>query len=171
MTKMRTLGLMALLALSGAVYAEPFHVKVIKQCMANKETVNEAHLARIKNIESNGNPRAQSKVGARGLYQIMPATWAEETRKMYGQELPFDLAFNPNINREVAIHYMDKTINPYLARHLKGWDNLSSEKKQDLIAAGYNGGMGMVVRDKGDFSKMPKETRDYVEKNRRLRGN
>lgn len=130
--------------------------------------ISEDYIEDIITIESAGNPRAKSRVGARGLMQIMPATWEEETRKLYGKPLDFDLTFNPKINREVGIHYLN-TIESYLSKRVDNWNKLSVDKKQELIAAAYNGGMGRVVRYNGDIRKMPLESRRYVEKIRKLK--
>lgn len=130
--------------------------------------LSRSYINAIIRIESAGNPRAESHVGARGLMQIMPETWKEESRKLYGEPLDFEKAFDPEINRKVGEFYLN-TIRNYLSKRIKGWENLDVSDKQDLIAAAYNGGMGRVVRNMGDISKMPSETRNYVEKFDRLR--
>ena len=56
-------------------------------------------MSAIETIESNGNPNAiNSYSGARGLYQFMPGTWAQETRR-FGLD-PSD--WSPENQRRVA---------------------------------------------------------------------
>ncbi len=121
----------------------------------------------IIQIESAGNPKATSNVGARGLMQIMPLTWKEETRKLYGKSLDFSEAYNPEKNKEVGIFYLG-TIEKYLSGRINNWDSLSKEDKQSLIAAAYNGGMGRLVRLNGNIEQMPEESRNYVNKLERI---
>ncbi len=130
--------------------------------------VNKNYVENVIFIESSGNPRAKNKVGARGLMQIMPETWAAETKEIYGKPLDFNSAFNADINREVGVHYLKK-IEKYLSANMKNWIDLSVERKQELIVAGYNCGMGTVYKKKGDINLLPRETRNYIEKLRKLR--
>lgn len=120
-------------------------------------------------IESSGNPKAISKSGARGLLQIMPETWKEITREIYGRQIPFSHAFDPHTNKTVAIAYLEK-IEDMLSKNIPYWNDLSLDEKQDRIAAGYNGGPNRLIRNKGNIGKMPKETRNYVQKLRDIRG-
>ena len=110
-----------------------------------------------------------SNVGARGQYQFMPDTWTQETKKLYGKSLPFKMADNKYIAREVAENYYKNTIEKYLSQNLKGYDDFPIDKKQELLIASYNGGIGHVVRKKGIFDEMFKETRNHVRKFRDLR--
>jgi soluble lytic murein transglycosylase-like protein len=105
--------------------------------------------------ESKDNSKAVSRKGARGLMQIMPDTWKDMT------SLPFDAAFESETNVEVGIRYFHQ-INSYLSDRISGWENLPEQEKLMLMAAAYNGGMGRLVRAKGNINAMPKETREYV---------
>jgi len=134
----------------------------------NLEPVNERYVEQIIRIESSGRANAVSSRGARGLMQIMPDTWREETRRLYGSELDFDRAFDPQTNRQVGTNYL-RVVERYLSARIGGWDTMSVEERQDLIAAAYNGGMGRLVRNSGDISRMPSETRGYVDRLRNLR--
>ncbi len=142
--------------------------KVVKVEVINNYPITSDFVEDIIKIESNGNPKATSRVGARGLMQIMPTTWAEETKRLYGKELGFDKAFDPVINRKVGEAYLE-VIRRYLSSRIDDWDSFSVEKKQELIGAAYNGGMGRLVRNDGEISGMPPETKNYVERLRKLR--
>ena len=134
------------------------------------DIITPEYISSIIQIESSGNARAVSHSGARGLMQIMPETWQDESRKLYGKELDLNLAFDPEINKKVGTFYME-TISNYLSNRIDGWQNLSIAEKQNLVAAAYSGGMGRLARNNGDISKMPEETKNYVEKLEKLMRN
>src|SRR5690242_8635944 len=95
--------------------------------------------------ESGGDPSAVSPKGARGLFQIMPAT-----AKDYGVDDPSKLD-DPTINRRVRDQHMTKMLNRY-----------NGDKR--LALAAYNWGPEHIDKVGGDETKWPKETRDYVTK-------
>lgn len=89
-------------------------------------------------VESSGNPRAVSPKGARGLYQIMPAT-----ARQYGVD-PKDL-FDPKIGRHTAGRILTDLMTRYQGNAHK-------------TLAAYNAGPGRV--DSG--RQLPQETRSYL---------
>lgn len=105
--------------------------------------------------ESNGDPKAISRVGALGLAQIMPATAKDVTKKPHFNS---ERLFDPEINLEIAARYI-KTI--------EGWiDNIypavDHDSKIDLIASAYNAGWSRVKRANGVPDIL--ETRNYVQR-------
>lgn len=96
--------------------------------------------------------------------QFMEATWKEKAK------LPFEEAFNPETNIEMGIKYMH-WIADQLEKNIPDWEKLPKERRLSLIAASYNGGVGRLTRNEFDISKMPKETREYVEKVRKAMSN
>ncbi len=123
--------------------------------------ITQEFIAALIKRESRGNPKAVSDKGAAGIMQIMPETWAEQTRKLYGRELPFSQAYNPQVNKEVGTNYL-REIHETLATNLPGYPQKPVHEKQALIAASYNGGQTRLLRKGGDISRMPRETREYV---------
>lgn len=155
-------------------YTEKFLNRDINQKEELKEKnfnsiIDDSYISYIIEIESNWNPKAESHVGARGLMQIMPATWEQETKKIYGKSLDFEKAFDPKINVEVGRFYLEETLQNYLSQRISNWENLSVLEKQNFIAAAYNGGKSRFIRNGGLIGEMPKETINYIQKLDQLR--
>ena len=119
--------------------------------------------------ESLLNPMAVSHAGAQGLAQIMPGTWAEQTRIMGINASPF----NPRANVHVGAAYM--------RRMLRVWK--AERPADDRLRWGqgaYNCGAGCILRaqKKANHSTLwvdvapfvPHETREYVARIERWHG-
>ncbi len=91
-------------------------------------------LATVMQIESCGDPNAQSYAGATGLFQVMPFHFIE------GED-----PFNPDINAIRSLDYL-----------LKALDVAGGDVGQAL--AGYNGGISVI----GNESYWVSETQRYV---------
>ena len=106
--------------------------------MANRYGVSEVLVAAIIAVESEYNPRAVSRKGARGLMQLMPAT---------ASSLSVDDPFDPRANIEAGVRH--------LRRLLVRFDN-----NLPLVLAAYNAGEQTVLRYRG----VPpyRETRQYI---------
>ena len=102
----------------------------------------------VAHAESNFNPRALSRAGARGVMQIMPAT----ARGEYG--IRPDLLWNPRVNIRVGLHFLKRLLDRYHGR-------------VDLALSYYNG--GAAVGDLPHARVIP-ATRGYVDRVRFLRG-
>ena len=120
-----------------------------------KENGVPPELVWLAEVESSFNPKAKSPVGARGLYQFMPAT-AEE----YGLSTrPLDQRLNPTKSADAASRYLKK-----LYHRFDSWP---------LAIAAYNAGGGRVNKTlrqhQGNTfndiaAHLPRETRMYVPK-------
>lgn len=110
---------------------------------ATKERLEPALLRAVIRVESNFNHKATSRVGAKGLMQIMPLT-AEEL----GNKKALDHR-NPRANILAGSNYLRRMI-----------DEFRGDLKKAIAA--YNAGPNAVKRHKG----IPpyKETRNYVVK-------
>ena len=91
--------------------------------------------ATVMQIESCGDPRAQSPVGAAGLFQVMPGHFPS------GED-----RFDPATNARRGLDYLRRGL------ILAGGD-------VRLALAGYNGGHSQIGRPEGQW---PAETRRYV---------
>ena len=109
----------------------------------------EVDLSIIQQIESSGNPKAVSRVGAIGLYQIMPCVLQEYNQFNKTNYTRSDL-FNPQINEQIAKWYLTKRI-PQMLRHFGKEINT-----RNCIVA-YNAGIRAVVK-----GYLPKETARYL---------
>ena len=96
--------------------------------------------------ESGFNPKSTSGAGAMGLMQLMPGT---------AKELGVSDAYNVEQNVDGGTKY------------LKGLLDMYGNTKELALAA-YNAGPGTLqnrgVKDVSDISRLPNETRDYVQK-------
>lgn len=110
---------------------------------ATKERLEPALLRALIRVESNFNHKATSRVGAKGLMQIMPLTAAE-----LGNKKALDHR-NPRANILAGSHYLRKMINEF-----------SGDLKKAIAA--YNAGPSAVRKYKG----IPPyaETKAYVVK-------
>ncbi len=89
----------------------------------------------VMQIESCGDPRALSRSGAIGLFQVMPFHFAVT-----------DSPYDPNTNALRGLNY--------LSRSLK-----AASGNARLALAGYNGGIGVISRGEWNW---PAETQRYV---------
>ena len=101
--------------------------------------------------ESGGNPDAYNgKAGATGLMQMTPIG-LKEFNIQYGKDYTMEDMKDPEKNLEAGTgllkYYTDKQ---------------GGDIQQGLAA--FNGGITRLRKNKGDITKMPPETRDYVEK-------
>ncbi len=122
-------------------------IKALVVAEAVRMGVSPALALAVAHAESNFNPRAKSRAGARGIMQIMPATAKYE----YGIEP--DLLWNPRINVRLGLHFLRRLLDRYRGR-------------VDLALSYYNG--GSAVGDLPGARVIP-ATRAYVHRVRRLR--
>ncbi|MCD4715630.1 MAG: lytic transglycosylase domain-containing protein [Desulfobacterales bacterium] len=115
-----------------------FHPIILKA--ANRFQVDPALVKAIIMAESGYDPRAISKVGAKGLMQLMPAT---------AEELGVEDIFNPKHNINAGVGYFKKLLNRF-------------DGDIKLALAAYNAGTGKVRQYQG----IPpfKATRYYIKK-------
>ena len=113
----------------------------------------------IVQIESGGNPLRIGSKGERGLMQIKEDTWREVTASVFGNPLPFDLAFDPDLNRRVGVAYL-----AFLQRQLLPCQSDWVADERSLLLAAYNAGFGRVRKAGFDVGRLPATARDYVQR-------
>ncbi len=92
-------------------------------------------VATVMQIESCGNPQAQSASHARGLFQVMPFHFS-----------PGEDPTDPEINARRGLTYLARAF-------------VVASGRADLALAGYNGGHRLIRQDP---SQWPQETQRYV---------
>ena len=109
--------------------------------------------------ESRNDPNAKSPTNAKGLGQFLKPAWdmVDKENDYYTK------AYDPGINITNIIRY---TVFLYdnLGKTHPGWGELTKEEKQNHILAAYNGGHGRLQECGFNIRRMPKESRDYVDK-------
>lgn len=86
--------------------------------------------------ESALNPTAVSPVGASGLCQFMPGTWAEVSKQIGVKP---DAVFDPESNVLAAAYYMDRMLYTWRAPR-------PTLDRKSLANASYNAGPGSLIR-------------------------
>ena len=126
--------------------------------MVEETFPSDSLLETIVLVESSHNPKAVSGKGARGLYQFMPATWADMTT------LPFDNAFDPRISKHIAVKYL-----LWIRDTLREW-----EQKEDIplrhVLSCWHGGIGRFRKGGYQPIKMPASTKVFVNRVLKLKG-
>ena len=102
---------------------------------ANGSSLDPNLVAVIMQIESCGDPRATSRSGATGLFQVMPFHFR------FGEN-----PYNPETNALRGLEYLSRSL-------------ATASGNARLALAGYNGGIGVISRSEWAW---PSETKRYV---------
>jgi len=121
--------------LSGVFTVEVQHWVGSIQKWASETGLEPNLIATVMQIESCGDPRAVSRVGAMGLFQVMPYHF-------FGTDDPYD----PDTNAARGLAYLQKSIT-------------KSSGDVRLALAGYNGGVGVIGRSENAWAA---ETQRYA---------
>lgn len=137
----------------------PFPHKEIIYKYAQEYNVDPLLVAAIIRAESKFNSQAESKMGAKGLMQLMPETAAWAAKKMGMTDFTTQKLYETDTNIKIGCWYLAN-----LSKEFKG-NNL-------LVIAAYNGGRGNVKGwvkseqwqgEKDKLEQIPfAETRTYV---------
>ncbi|WP_369136414.1 lytic transglycosylase domain-containing protein [Klebsiella variicola] len=118
------------------------------------------NLEAIEEIESAGKNSATSSTGAKGLYQFMPGTAAQYSKRLFGKAVSDASTLSPEQQKQMA--------NAYFADLLKEFNG-----NVDEAVAAYNWGQGNVEKDiaknGSDWENhLPEETANYLKKYHKL---
>lgn len=118
------------------------------------------NLDAIQQMESSGNNNATSSAGAKGLYQFMPDTAEQYSKRLFGTATRDASTLSPEQQKEVAGAYFSD-----LMKEFNG-------NTEEAVAA-YNWGQGNVEKAKKKYGDnwlvhAPLETQQYVDKYNRL---
>ncbi|MDF3129942.1 lytic transglycosylase domain-containing protein [Kiritimatiellaeota bacterium B1221] len=113
----------------------------------------------IIQIESHGDPQMVGGVGERGLMQIRESTWKEVTEKHFDEKIPFDRAFEPELNRKVGRYYLGD-LQVYLYAHRAKWKS----DLRSLLLASYNAGPDRVRKSGFNLKRLPTTVQSYAER-------
>ena len=110
--------------------------------MAAKYQVDPNFIAIIMTMESGGDPKAASSAGAKGLMQITGPTAKDIAGKFLKTPTNNYNLSDPATNIEFGVAYLS-----YLRKTFGGWEQGPSwDYTVELVAAGYNGGVGAANR-------------------------
>ena len=119
--------------------------------------LNEEFLREIIRAESGYDIMAESKKGARGLMQLMPATWKDiEKKRSYGEYV-----FDPRTNIKVGMGYL-LWIDKQFEKDYDEWEELTPKEKRAMVLSAYNAGISRFKKEDWQLENMPRETRKYV---------
>lgn len=116
----------------------------------------------IIGVESNGNPNAESPVGASGLMQVMPETGREIAREINDPNFP-----HRGTTEEIKAYLKGSTTSVRYGTHY--FNGLLKRYGGDIEVAliGYNGGprrADAFLAQGRNYNAIPEETRNYVAK-------
>lgn len=106
--------------------------------------------------ESSDNPRAKSRMGARGWGQLTKDAWYRVEKSDYKNNV-----FNLERNISTTIKYILWTEN-LIEEVCPDWGDFPDDKKVELIAAAYNGGVKRLYDSGWDIRNMSDETKNYM---------
>ncbi len=120
--------------------------------------IDEALVLAIMSQESGGKVHSRSRVGAGGLFQLMPAT--AKRLGLSGKQGAYDLRFNPKESALAAAKYIDEQSQLYnsdVSKILAAYN--SGENRFRRLNTKYK---NKSIWDKNFYYELPRETRHYV---------
>ncbi len=134
---------------------------IIKQ-IAKEQNVDETLICQIITIESSWNEKQESRVGARGLMQLMPIA-VEDVNKRYGFKFTFDDMFNGEKNIKAGVYYIKRLLEDFdIIRELP------NTIKWYYLQIAYNQGISKQKQQlqQNNWSNakfyLPSESQDYI---------
>lgn len=129
----------------------PLDYEVLILDASEEYQVSPTLVAAVIYTESRFNHQAISRVGARGLMQIMPATGQGIAKRLGDTSFTTDHLFDPATNIRYGTYYLRYLLDRY-------------DNEIDLALAAYNGGGAAANRFRESPHLVPSETLGYVSK-------
>jgi soluble lytic murein transglycosylase len=116
--------------------------------VASEKHIDPFYVAAVISVESRFSTTARSRVGARGLMQLMPQT-ARSLTNATPEESVKDSLNDPRLNIELGIDYL---------KHLE----TIYHGDRTLVLAAYNWGPTNLAKVKKEFQRAPKSVQRYA---------
>lgn len=113
----------------------------------------------VIHVESSGAPRRVGAHGERGLMQLKRTTWDYMSAQVFGAQIPFDLAFDPDLNRLLGRAYL-----AYLSGYLAQFRDFWQADERTLLLACYNYGPTRVKAAGFNPARLPDVVVDYADR-------
>ncbi|MCU7939148.1 MAG: transglycosylase SLT domain-containing protein [gamma proteobacterium symbiont of Bathyaustriella thionipta] len=111
------------------------------------------HLFKAQGIAESGlNPKARSKVGAKGIMQIMPATYQE----IIGKQPRFGKIDEPRWNIAAAIYYNRQLYKRWIKKEV------AVEDRMNFTFASYNAGFNRVLKARKKLREKNKKQPEVI---------
>jgi len=108
-----------------------FPIKYLDTITAHAGELDPSFILAVIMAESSFDYRAESRAGAQGLMQLMPATAADMARRMGMTDFTPEQVWIPEVNIAIGVFYLNWLKNYY-------------DGNLDLVLAAYNAGLGNV---------------------------
>lgn len=145
--------------LSPQNYLEKKEVKSIIDSVykKTKTILSKKEFELIAYRESALDANAQSKAGAKGIYQSYKESWEDA-----GMKVDYDNhVFNPRYNISAGIKYYS-WLEKIISKQDSNWKNYSREEKREKLLAAFNWGIGNLKKNNWQVPDYLKETNDYI---------
>jgi soluble lytic murein transglycosylase len=128
----------------------PLEYKSLVKKYCDEFNVNPNFAVAVIFTESRFTPTATSRVGARGLMQVMPGTAQGIANALNDKDFTVDKLYDPETSIRYGIYYLHNLLDRY-------------DHSEKLATMGYNGGGGAVMSYQAGRG-LPVETQGYVAK-------
>jgi soluble lytic murein transglycosylase-like protein len=119
---------------------------------ARRVNLEPSLIVSLIHVESSGNPRAISKVGAMGLMQLLPGTAEAMSAELGIAWEGADSLYDPNLNVRLGVYYLGKLVTRF--------------KNLDTALAAYNWGPTHIARVIRKGSALPVRYSESVQRAR-----
>lgn len=135
-------------------YNYPENEEVVNNNNSYGDISSNSFVNEVIRKESGGNPNAVSNKGAIGKMQIM-ASALKDYNDVHKTNYRKQDLFDGDLNEHIGTWYLQKRIPAMLGK-------FKIPVNRETVLASYNGGIGRVVNNYRQGTKLPEETRNYI---------